>query len=93
MIYKTIEKNLDETLKFLKKEFEKNNISILSIEEKKEGKIQNIKLLILTAEKDKKVFKVSLIEKQGKTIASIIFPKKVFSEKEKDLIKNLLNKV
>ncbi len=92
MIYKTVEKPLDETLELLKKTFEGNNIHILSIEEKQSENISNIKLVVITAEINKKPFRVSLIQEKEKTILSVVFPKKLFTDKEqKSISKSIQN--
>ncbi len=91
MFYIAVDKPLDKLVKDLKKTFEKNSIKVLS-EEEKEGTL-SAKATVFTLKYKDKIFKVSVVNLKDKTTVSAIFPKKIFSEEEKDFIKKFLEKV
>ncbi len=88
MIYKAYERK--EVLQPLERELKEKGFSVVSIE-KNENK--DTVVYILTVSKENKFFKISIVERKGQTVISIVFPKGVGFDKEKEILKEILDKL
>ncbi len=66
---------------------------MLSVSKKGEYKNQKnkVQIFVMHVEKNGKPFKISLVSYYDSTVVSVIFPKNIFSKKEMEHIKNLID--
>ncbi len=92
MFYVAVDKPIDSLINQIENILKDNNIEILSKEEKNSGTL-SAKAVVLTLKYENKIFKLSIVAWKDKATVSLVFPKREFSEEEKEFLKNLLEKL
>lgn len=92
MFYVAVDRPLEDILRRLEIIFKENNIEIL-LKEEKDSNTFPAKATVLSGKYKDKVFKISIVSWKDKITVSLVFPKKTFSQEEKEFLKTILEKI